>query len=144
MHRQGRGLSPVRVRRQGLDHHHQRPCARRPVRAARQGAARQSVRRTRIAHRHRGDSKAHRVEIERAYTDKGYRAIGHLKTEGHLGRCYLKGRAGDAANAILSAVGYNFRRILAWLRIVLALLLAAIIAALASSIKAQSRFITDD
>jgi IS5 family transposase len=37
--------------------------------------------------------------------------IGHLKAEGHLGRCYLKGRAGDAANAILSAIGYNFRRI---------------------------------
>src|SRR5262249_23049285 len=35
--------------------------------------------------------------------------IGHMKAEGHLGRCYLKGRAGDAANAILSAVGYNLR-----------------------------------
>jgi IS5 family transposase len=45
--------------------------------------------------------------------------IGHIKAEGHLGRCYLKGRAGDAANAILSAVGYNFRRILAWLRVFL-------------------------
>ena len=42
--------------------------------------------------------------------------IGHLKAEGHLGRCYLKGRAGDAANIILSAVGHNFRRIIAWLR----------------------------
>ena len=52
--------------------------------------------------------------------------IGHLKTEGHLGRCHLKGRAGDASNAILSAVGHNFRRILAWLKIFLALLLAAI------------------
>lgn len=41
--------------------------------------------------------------------------IGHLKAEGHLGRCYLKGRAGDAANVILSAVGHNFRRVLAWL-----------------------------
>ena len=39
--------------------------------------------------------------------------IGHLKAEGHLGRCYLKGRAGDAANVVLSAVGHNFRRILA-------------------------------
>jgi len=29
--------------------------------------------------------------------------IGQLKTEGHLGRCYLKGRAGDAANIILSS-----------------------------------------
>src|SRR5215813_3656680 len=42
--------------------------------------------------------------------------IGHMKEEGHLGRCHLKGRAGDAANAILTAVGHNFRRILAWLR----------------------------
>ena len=48
-----------------------------------------------------------------------------MKTEGHLGRCYLKGRAGDAANAILTTVGYNFRRILAWLRIFLALMLAS-------------------
>jgi transposase, IS5 family len=53
--------------------------------------------------------------------------IGHLKAEGHLGRCYLKGRAGDAANAILSAVGYNFRRILAWLRALLRLFLIAIL-----------------
>src|ERR1700694_3101354 len=52
--------------------------------------------------------------------------IGHMKAEGHLGRCYLKGRAGGAANAILSAIGYNFRRILAWLKIFLALFLIAI------------------
>ena len=39
--------------------------------------------------------------------------IGHMKADGHLDRCYLKGQAGDAANAVLSAVGYNFRRILA-------------------------------
>ena len=31
--------------------------------------------------------------------------IGHMKAEGHLGRRYLKGTAGDAANAILTAVG---------------------------------------
>jgi len=49
--------------------------------------------------------------------------IGHMKTDGHLGRCHLKGRAGDAANAILSAVGYNFRLILAWLRALLRLIL---------------------
>src|SRR5437660_6721666 len=28
--------------------------------------------------------------------------IGHMKAEGHLGRCYLKGRAGDAANVIIT------------------------------------------
>ena len=52
--------------------------------------------------------------------------IGHLKAEGHLGRCYLKGRAGDAANVILSAVGYNFRRILAWLRALWSIFLIAL------------------
>ncbi len=52
--------------------------------------------------------------------------IGHMKAEGHLGRCYLKGRAGDAANAILTAAGYNFRRILAWLRMLLRKILIAI------------------
>jgi len=56
-------------------------------------------------------------------------AIGHMKSEGHLGRCYLKGRAGDAANAILSAAGYNFRRVLAWLRKLLRLFLNALWAA---------------
>lgn len=57
--------------------------------------------------------------------------IGHMKAEGHLDRCYLKGPAGDAANAILSAVGYNFRRILAWLRILLRVILANLIASFA-------------
>ena len=66
-----------------------------------------------------------------------------MKSEGHLGRCYLKGRAGDAANAILIAVGYNLRRVLAWLRILLRLFLTAILAA-RQPISAQSGFLTDD
>src|SRR5258705_7268850 len=49
--------------------------------------------------------------------------IGHLKAEGHLRRCYLKGRAGDAANLVLSALGHHFRRILPWLSEFLCLLL---------------------
>ena len=49
--------------------------------------------------------------------------IGHMKMDGHLGRCNLKGRGGDAANAILSTVGYNLRLVLAWLRILLSLIL---------------------
>src|SRR6201982_82571 len=57
--------------------------------------------------------------------------IGHMKTDGHLGRCYLKGRAGDAANAILTAVGYNLRLVLAWLRMLLRLILGALLQALA-------------
>jgi hypothetical protein len=52
--------------------------------------------------------------------------IGHMKAEGHLGCCYLKGTAGDAANAILTAVGHNLRLVLAWLRILLRLILIAL------------------
>ena len=52
--------------------------------------------------------------------------IGHMKNEGHLGRCYLKGRAGDAANVLLSAVGHNLRRVLAWLRDLLSLFLLSL------------------
>jgi IS5 family transposase len=43
--------------------------------------------------------------------------IGHAKSEGHLGRNYLKGRDGDRFNAIMSAIGFNFRQILRKLRI---------------------------
>ncbi len=52
--------------------------------------------------------------------------IGHLKAEGHLGRCYLKGREGDAANVVLTAIGHNLRLVLAWLRILLRLILNAL------------------
>ena len=34
-----------------------------------------------------------------------------------MGRNFLKGPHGDAANAVLAAAGYNFRRLLAWLAI---------------------------
>jgi IS5 family transposase len=57
--------------------------------------------------------------------------IGHMKTDGHLGRCYLKGRDGDAANAVLSAIGHNLRLVLAWLRILLRLILLALCQAFA-------------
>ena len=50
--------------------------------------------------------------------------IGHMKTDGHLDRNFLKGRDGDHANAVLSAVGYNFRLVLNWLRILLRQILA--------------------
>jgi IS5 family transposase len=57
--------------------------------------------------------------------------IGHMKAEGHLGRCYLKGRAGDAANVILTAAGHNLRLVLAWLRVLLRLILSALFRAFA-------------
>jgi IS5 family transposase len=68
--------------------------------------------------------------------------IGHMKAEGHLGRCFLKGRAGDATNVVLSAVGHNFRRILAWLKQLLGLFLRLPIARKFGPV--QSGFLTDD
>jgi len=41
--------------------------------------------------------------------------IGHLKEDHRMGRNYLAGPAGDAANAVLAAIGYNFRLLLVWL-----------------------------
>ena len=66
--------------------------------------------------------------------------IGHMKAEGHLGRCYLKGRAGDAANAILSAVGYNLRLLLAWLRMILRRVLLALVQTFAARPAIKSAF----
>ncbi len=54
--------------------------------------------------------------------------IGHVKAEHRMGRNYLAGRAGDAANAVLAAVGYNFRRLLAWLAALLCRLCHTVIA----------------
>ena len=57
-------------------------------------------------------------------------AIGHMKTDGHLGRNFLHRHHGDHANAVLSAVGYNFRLILKWMRALLRLILEAILDAI--------------
>ena len=43
-----------------------------------------------------------------------------------MGRNHLAHAAGAAANAVLAAAGHNFRRLLAWLAILLRLWFAAI------------------
>ena len=45
--------------------------------------------------------------------------IGHLKSDGKLRRCFLKGILGDAMNVILSACGQNLRKLLKWLNFAL-------------------------
>ena len=55
--------------------------------------------------------------------------IGHAKAEHRMGRNYLAGAHGDAANAVLAAAGYNFRRLLDWLALLLSAILAAFTAA---------------
>ena len=54
--------------------------------------------------------------------------IGHLKDEHRMGRNYLAHRHGDFNNAVLAAVGYNFRRLIKWLKILLRLFLAMLFA----------------
>src|SRR5262249_55244996 len=51
--------------------------------------------------------------------------IGHLKEHHRMGRNHLAHASGDAINAVLAAAGYNFRRLLAWLRLLLLRILIA-------------------
>ncbi len=55
--------------------------------------------------------------------------IGHAKSEHRMGRNFLKGTHGDAANAVLAAAGYNFRRLLAWFAALWRVLVMAVLAA---------------
>ena len=50
--------------------------------------------------------------------------IGHTKNEHRMDRNYLAHRHGDANNAVLAAVGYNFSLLIKWLRFLLRLVLA--------------------
>jgi IS5 family transposase len=63
--------------------------------------------------------------------------IGHMKTDGRLSRCHLKGTIGDALFAVLCGCGHNIRKILAHLRALLALIIAAVLAALLRTNPAQ-------
>ena len=45
-------------------------------------------------------------------------------------RNYLAGTQGDAINAVLAAVGYNFRLLLTWLRLLLRLLIVMLFGAI--------------
>ena len=65
--------------------------------------------------------------------------IGHSKAEHRMGRNYLAGTQGDAANAILAAAGYNFRRLLEWLALLLSIIVAALNAATSHRSSAQTR-----
>ena len=55
--------------------------------------------------------------------------IGHMKADGHLGRNFLLGAEGDAANVVLAAAGHNLRLLRAWLAWLFAFLLGLLAAA---------------
>src|ERR1700749_1095740 len=53
-------------------------------------------------------------------------AIGHMKSDGKLGRNWLKGALGDALHAVLCGAGHNLRMILRKLRLLYAFVFAAL------------------
>lgn len=55
--------------------------------------------------------------------------IGHMKTDGLLGRNWLKGTDGDAIHAVLCGAGHNIRLILAHLRVLLLALIGLLLRA---------------
>jgi transposase, IS5 family len=55
--------------------------------------------------------------------------IGHMKSDGHLGRNFLRGTEGDAINLVLAAAGHNLRLLRAWLAWLLACLLSLLTSA---------------
>ncbi|MDE3033262.1 MAG: IS5/IS1182 family transposase, partial [Acidobacteriota bacterium] len=81
-----------------------------------------------IAGSRKGITKALKKEMKRRSGIEP--EIGHQKSDGKLGRNWLKGVLGDAQNAILCAAGHNLRRILAHLRRLFVLVWAWLMATL--------------
>jgi hypothetical protein len=69
-----------------------------------------------------------RIKRELRRRSAGEPVIGHLKAEHRMGRNFLWFRRGDAANAVLAAAGYNFRRLIRWLSLLLRQILGALLA----------------
>lgn len=57
--------------------------------------------------------------------------IGHMKSDGRLARCPLKGQIGDAIFAVLCACGHNIRKILAHIRAIVTLVIRFILTIIA-------------
>lgn len=77
-------------------------------------------------HGYKGDIEVHVDKVRRGRTPKSLwrwmkrraavePSIGHLKQEHRMDRNRLKGKEGDRINAILSAAGMNFSKLLRWL-----------------------------
>ena len=66
-----------------------------------------------IAGQKRGMGARQKTRMNRRHSVEP--VIGHLKSDGKLNRCYLKGELGDALNVILCGAGHNIRKLLRWL-----------------------------
>jgi len=67
-----------------------------------------------VTEQRRGMTKAIKREMRRRAAVEP--VIGHAKSDHRMDRNYLAGSKGDAINAVLAGAGYNFRRLIAWLR----------------------------
>ena len=67
-----------------------------------------------VSEQKRGVTPAIKRELKRRAAVEP--VIGHLKSDHRMDRNFLIGAHGDATNAVLAAVGYNFARLIAWLR----------------------------
>ena len=82
-----------------------------------------------VSEQKRGVTPAIKRDLRRRAA--GEPGIGHLKSDHRMDRNFLIGPHGDATNAVLAAVGYNFARLIAWLaRLLCVLWLMALEAAL--------------
>ena len=66
-----------------------------------------------LAGQKRGVSPLQKKRLNRRNTIEPI--IGHMKQDGKLRRCFLKGAIGDAMNVILCGAGQNIRKLLKWL-----------------------------
>jgi IS5 family transposase len=67
-----------------------------------------------VSGQRRGVTNAIKRELKRRSAVEP--VIDHLKSDHRMDRNFLIGTEGHAANAVLAAIGYNFARLLAWLR----------------------------
>ena len=68
-----------------------------------------------VIHRGRKLSKRQKKRLRRRSAIEAI--IGHMKVDGLLDRCHLKGKYGDAVHAILCGIGHNLRQMRAfWVR----------------------------
>jgi IS5 family transposase len=65
-----------------------------------------------VIHRGRKLSKREKLRLRRRSALEAI--IGHMKIDGLLDRCHLKGLRGDAVHAILCGIGHNLRQMRAW------------------------------
>jgi IS5 family transposase len=87
-----------------------------------------------IIHRGRYRSLTDRQRVWLKRRQAGEPAIGHLKHDCGMDRCWLQGQTGDALHAVQCAAGYNIRWLLrAIVRLGLKGLLLRLLAALAGA-----------